>query len=232
MRYVMRVLGAFIFLLAGCGETINPDNPARILAIGDSLLASHSSDGASISDRVEARLGEQVIDRSVSGAKVVNPLPISSAMGMRISEQYPGGQWDWVILNGGGNDLWLGCGCMACDQRMNRMITQDAGAGDIVKLVDRITASGAQVIYLGYLRSPGTGSPIEQCRDDGNELESRLARMAAARSGVHFLSLADLVPSGDRSYHASDMVHPSQKATDAIGARIADFIRRAEAAGN
>jgi lysophospholipase L1-like esterase len=49
---------------------------------------------------------------------------------------------------------------------------------------------------------------------------------------VHFLSLADIVPSGDRSYHASDMVHPSQKATDAIGARIAAFIRQAEAATN
>ena len=232
MRYVMRVLCAFVFLIAGCGETINPNNPARILAIGDSLLASHSSDGASVSDRVEARLGEQVIDRSVSGAKVVNPLPISGAMGMRISEQYPGGQWDWVILNGGGNDLWLGCGCMGCDRRMNRMITPDAGQGDIVQLVDRITASGAQVIYLGYLRSPGTGSPIEQCRDEGDELEQRLSRMAAARSGVHFLSLADLVPPGDRSYHAGDMVHPSQKASDAIGARIADFIRRTEAAGN
>ncbi|MDA0961909.1 MAG: SGNH/GDSL hydrolase family protein, partial [Proteobacteria bacterium] len=89
MRYVMRVLCAFVFLIAGCGETINPNNPARILAIGDSLLASHSSDGASVSDRVEVRLGEQVIDRSVSGANVVNPLPISGAMGMRISEQYP-----------------------------------------------------------------------------------------------------------------------------------------------
>ena len=32
MRYVMRVLCAFVFLIAGCGETINPDNPARILA--------------------------------------------------------------------------------------------------------------------------------------------------------------------------------------------------------
>lgn len=228
MRYLMRALCAALFLMAGCGETNNPGDPARILAIGDSLLASHSSDGASVSDRLEARLGEQVIDRSVSGARIVNPLPVSGALGMRISEQYPGGNWDWVILNGGGNDLWLGCGCGDCQRRMDRMIAADGSRGDIAQLVDRIRASGAQVIYLGYLRSPGTGSPIEHCRDDGDELEARLARMAAARDGVHFLSLADLVPTGDRSYHAADMIHPSQKASDAIGARIAEVIRDAE----
>lgn len=49
--------------------------------------------------------------------------------------------------------------------------------------------------------------------------------MAARDSGVHFISLADLVPHGDRSYHAADMIHPSVKASRAIAARIAAVIR-------
>ncbi|TNF64757.1 MAG: SGNH/GDSL hydrolase family protein [Rhodobacteraceae bacterium] len=197
--------------------------------MGDSLMASHSSAKASVSHGVEARLGEPVVDRSVSGARMINALPISSALGMRISEQFTPGRWDWVILNGGGNDLWLGCGCMACDRRMTRMISPDGREGDIVRLVDRLRATGARVIYVGYLRSPGQGSPIEHCRDEGDELEARIARMAAADGGVHFLSLKDMVPHGDLSYHAPDRIHPSPKASRAIAERIARIISDAEA---
>jgi lysophospholipase L1-like esterase len=42
---------------------------------------------------------------------------------------------------------------------------------------------------------------------------------------VFFLPMSDLVPNGDRSYHALDLVHPSAKGSAAIGARIAGMIR-------
>lgn len=44
--------------------------------------------------------------------------------------------------------------------------------------------------------------------------------------GVHFLSNADLVPHGDKSFHAFDMIHPSIKGSKAIAARVVDLIRR------
>ena len=52
--------------------------------------------------------------------------------------------------------------------------------------------------------------------------------MAARDPGVQFLSLADLVPYGDRSYHGIDMIHPSRKASRIIGRMVADLIRRSE----
>ncbi|MEM9637523.1 MAG: SGNH/GDSL hydrolase family protein, partial [Pseudomonadota bacterium] len=64
------------------------------------------------------------------------------------------------------------------------------------------------------------------CREEGNELESRIARMARADSGVHFVSLQDLVPYGDRSFHSGDRIHPSKKASKAIAMRIAEIINR------
>ncbi|MFY9212790.1 MAG: SGNH/GDSL hydrolase family protein [Aestuariivita sp.] len=215
---------ALLFVLVACGERENPDQPARILAMGDSLLASHSAAKASISYRVEAYLGEPVIDRSVSGARMINNLPVSSALGMRISQQFMPGDWDWIILNGGGNDLWMACGCIACDTRIDRMIAPDGSDGKIADLVSELRSTGARVIYVGYLRSPGRGSPIEHCRDEGDKLEERIARMAEDRDGVYFLSLRDLVPYGDGSYHAADMIHPSQKASNAIAAKIAKII--------
>ena len=72
--------------------------------------------------------------------------------------------------------------------------------------------------------SPGRGSPIEHCRDEGDVLEGRIAKMAAQDDGVFFLSLKGMVPHGDASYHASDMIHPSKKASDEIGARVAAVI--------
>lgn len=212
-------------VLGGCTESVPRDQSARILAMGDSMLAWHGGRRAAVSDNMEAILGEPVIDRSVIGARIFYHLPVSGALGMNISQQYRPGAWEWVVMNGGGNDLWFGCGCSRCDRKMTRMITADGQGGSVPELVRNIRKSGARVIYLGYLRSPGVGSMIDHCRDVGREFEHRLKQMAASDSGIYFLSLADLVPHGDRSYHAFDMIHPSPKATRKIAQRVAAFIR-------
>jgi lysophospholipase L1-like esterase len=223
-----RVLISFLFLcafLSGCTEAVPRDNSSRILAMGDSMMAWNAGSKASVSDNVENILGEPVIDRSVAGARVFYHLPVSGALGMNISQQYRPGSWDWVIMNGGGNDLWFGCGCRACDSKMTRMITRDGQQGSVPALVRKIRETDARVIYVGYLRSPGVGSLIEHCRDEGDEFERRLGAMAARDSGVHFVSLVDMVPYGDRSYHQFDMIHPSPKAARSIAERIAAIIR-------
>lgn len=224
MRIFVFLLLALPLFLAGCTEAVPRDQNARILTMGDSMLAWHGGSRASVSDGVEQILSEPVVDRSVSGARVFYNLPVSGALGMHISQQYRPGNWDWVILNGGGNDLWLGCGCSWCDHKINRMISKDGSSGKIADLVTQIRNSGARVIYVGYLRSPGTGSMIEHCRDEGNELESRISRLAQKDPGVHFVSLQDMVPHGDRSFHAPDMIHPSQKGSRMIAERIAAII--------
>lgn len=221
-------------LASGCAEqvtrndvsldTVTRDAPS-VLAMGDSFMAWHTAIGRSIPDAIEANLGAPVQSRAVSGARVLYPLPISGALGMKISKQYKPGDWDWVVLNGGGNDLWLGCGCMVCDSKLDRLIAPDGRSGAIPNTVLKIRETGAQVVYLGYLRSPGRGSLIDHCREDGDELEARIARMADQVEGVHFLSLADMVPEGDRSYHSADMIHPSIKASAEIGEAVATLIR-------
>lgn len=192
--------------------------------MGDSLLSSHAVSRRSVSNVIENILGEQVVDRSVMGARIVYGLPISGALGMKIEKQYRAGNWDWVILNGGGNDLLFGCGCYVCDRKINRLISSDGQYGDIPRLVSTIRRTGARVIYVGYLRSPGVGSMIESCKNEGDELESRISEMARADDGTYFLSLLEMVPYGDRSFHGADMIHPSIKASAAIGKRVAEII--------
>ncbi len=200
-------------LLAACGEPVT--RQARILTMGDSLLSWNRGADAAVSDQLERLLQTSVVDRSVPAARMLPGLP-----GLSIPRQYRPGNWDWIILNGGGNDLWLGCGCVLCDGSLRRMVSEDGRRGAIPKAVARLRATGAQVIYVGYMRSPGIGSAIEHCRDEGAELEARLLRMARADSGVHFLSIADMVPYGDRSFHSVDRIHPSAKAGGEIARRI------------
>lgn len=225
MRRFIVHFGILLFLLAGCAESVPRDKPVRILAMGDSMLAWHGASHAAVSHNMENILGEPVIDRSVAGARVFYALPVSGALGMNISKQYVPGDWDWVVMNGGGNDLWFGCGCTRCDRKLARMISEDGQGGSVPEMVHNIRKDGARVIYVGYLRSPGVGSMIEHCRDEGDEFERRLAAMASQDEGIYFVSLADLVPYGDRSYHALDMVHPSMKASRQIAERISDVIR-------
>ncbi len=221
---MMRFLLLSLFFLTACGDS-PVGREARILAMGDSMMAWNSLGGQSIPDVVSDVLGEPVVDRSVSGARMIYRLPISGAAGLSIPKQYRAGNWDWVILNGGGNDLWLGCSCGQCDRKMDKLISEDAQTGVFPELVTRIRQDGARVILLGYLRTPGRSSPIENCRDEGDALDARLMRLAEGDTSVTFLPAADLVPYGDLSFHAVDRIHPSPKASRIIGGRVAEVIQ-------
>jgi len=214
----MRVCFLFLlFVLAACGRPV--DTNARILTMGDSLLSWNRGVDGSVSQNVERMLGQKVSDRSTPSARI---LPILKGTGIR--SQYALGHWDWVILNGGGNDLWLGCGCFRCDGKLNRLISSDGQRGEIPSIVAQARKLGARVIYVGYLRSPGRGSLIEHCKDEGDALDARIARMAADDPGVYFVSNARLVPHGDASFHDIDRIHPSKKASAAIAKKIAEII--------
>lgn len=229
MRSLIKIT-VLLFLLSACTETVSRDDPARILAMGDSMLAVHGASGKSVSHAMERALGEDVIDRSVMGAKYFYALPISGSAGLNIRKQYVDGTWDWVVLNGGGNDIWLGCGCGRCDNRIDRLISKDGKRGTIPGFVSDLRSKGSQVILVGYLRTPGVTSPIEGCRDEGDKMDRRLSRLAKLDRGVHFLSLADVVPHGDSSYHSVDLIHPSAKGSTEIGKRAAGIIRKVEGA--
>ncbi|OIQ34908.1 MAG: GDSL family lipase [Roseobacter sp. MedPE-SWchi] len=232
-HFLLRICVAILGLSAlhGCVEQPEDSVQRGVLVMGDSLMAWNGTSQRAISDVMEKHLQVEVTDRSVSAARMIYRLPVSGAAGLSIPKQLPKGQdWDWVVLNGGGNDLWLGCGCTACRRKMDKLASTDGSTGAIPDLVQDLRSTGARVIYTGYLRSPGRGSLIEHCKDEGEELDRRATQMAARDEGVYFLSLADLVPHGDRSYHAFDMIHPSVKGSDAIGTRIAELIQAETAA--
>jgi lysophospholipase L1-like esterase len=215
-----------LFLLLGCGEAITTSTKdARILLMGDSMMAANRGSGRSVADGIERQLGEEVIDRSVYAARIIYVLPLTGAAGLSIPAQLAKGEWDWVVLNGGGNDLMFGCACGRCDGMVDRLISADGSSGAIPSLVSRIRKSGAKVVYSGYLRNPGLFTPVRPCKIYGDELDRRLARLDARDPGMVFLPMSDLVPTGDPSLHQADLMHPSPKGSAAIAARISAAIR-------
>ena len=226
MRLVL-LLAVFLGL-AACGESIatSETQPARILVMGDSMMAWNRPVGGQVARALSARLGQGVDDRSVIGARHFYPLPATGAAGLRISAQARGGPYDWVVLNGGGNDLLFSCGCGACTNTMNQLVSEDGSTGAIPTLVAQLRASGARVIHTGYMRTKGVRSIVRGCRPLGDELERRLARMAARDPGVWFVNLANLVEvEGDTSLHSGDLVHPSVKGSARIAERVAKVIQ-------
>lgn len=196
-----------------------------ILVMGDSLMASNKVKGGAMSKALGDALGVKVKDHSVFGARYFHILPITGAAGMRIDAQFRGGPWDYVVMNGGGNDLLFGCGCGACKKMLDRLVSADGTSGAIPELVREIRRTGSKVIYTGYLRTPGVTSPVEACGPLGDKMDRRLEAMAKSIEGVSFVRLADLVKTdGDTSYHAVDLVHPSIKGSRAIAAKVLEVI--------
>ncbi|WP_370399335.1 SGNH/GDSL hydrolase family protein [Sulfitobacter sp. JB4-11] len=207
---------------------LTANEPMRVLVMGDSFMTTNAAAGQAVPHQLERGLGVKIRSQAIMGARFGYNLPITGALGMNIAKQYRAGDWDWVVMNGGGNDLWMGCGCTRCKRRLNRLISPDGRKGSIPATVARARASGARVIYVGYLRSPGLGSPIEHCKKVGDALEARIAVMAKQDPGVSFVSLADMVPHGDASFHALDMIHPSPKGSAAAAKRVVAAIRGAQ----
>ena len=224
MSKKLLLLAGLAIGLLGCQELPSNQPAARIIAVGDSLMAWNAASGSSIPDVVEQNIGAQVVDRTASAAWLQTSFDASGAPRSGIQAQFVDADWNWAIVNGGGNDLMLGCGCTRCDAVMNRMISADGQRGQIPDFLRKLRKNGTRVIYVGYLRSPDLITPIEHCKAEGDELDARIARLAQSDDGITFVSNADVAQPGDASYFSFDRIHPSRKSSRLIAERIANVI--------
>ncbi|MGY9036835.1 SGNH/GDSL hydrolase family protein [Sulfitobacter sp. M13] len=209
--------------LSACTDR-TPKGGGDILVIGDSVMAWNGSNDQAIPDAMATALDRDVISKAVPGAQFSNDSTLLSAVGFDIQDQYPGGRWNWIIVNGGANDLGFNdCKCGACTPVVDTLIGADAASGEVPAFLSRLRSSGAQVMWMGYYAGNGKGS-FEGCRDDLVLLERRIARFAAQTPGVTFLDSELVIDRNDPSLFASDNTHPSPKASALIGAYLAKGI--------
>lgn len=217
MKQHFSALAVFLVLAACTFVPPAANRDAQIIAVGDSILAWHRGTGRSIPDVVADASGLSVSNVSVAGAR------FSDTPG--IVAQYQVADWDWVIMDGGGNDLLPVCGTPNARTVLNALVSENGRAGAMFDFANSVAAQGAQVIVLGYYPISDQGGPFVPCRDVLNELAARQARMAAALPDVYFVDAGRVIGSADGNAYASDLVHPSPRRAALVGQLIASTMR-------
>jgi lysophospholipase L1-like esterase len=226
----MRVFLALILglVLAGCAAPVSRSG-GDILVIGDSVMVWNRSDGADVGAALAGELRRDVVNRARLGAQV-RPGGLASLGGLSIPAQLAPGRWNWIVMNGGANDLGFGCGCTRCDAEIDLLLAPDGSGGAILDLIGAARATGAQVLWLGYYQAPQSGS-FRGCRPGLVKLERRIAAYARTQPGVFFIDAEDVMEPADEALLASDRTHPSPLGSAVIGRALAEAIRRAPPGG-
>ncbi|WP_375279337.1 SGNH/GDSL hydrolase family protein [Pseudooctadecabacter sp.] len=195
---------------------VDPD--AEVLVIGDSILAWHRGKGASIPAVVEDQTQRGVTNQAIAGATFIGSRGIPS--------QFASGDWDIVLMNGGGNDIGDVCGTSGEAAVLNRLISPDGTQGAIPDFVRRVRATGADVIWLGYYPISVEGGPFAPCRVTLDQLKARQQTMARILDGVTFVDTADVIAPDNLALYDGDLVHPSVDGAARIGVQVASVVRQ------
>jgi lysophospholipase L1-like esterase len=214
-------LAAFLFIAVCTACAALPERTergARVILLGDSVMAWNRDIGSSIADVIEKLLGQPVLDASVGGARMRLD-GVGGAIGFSIPGQYKAGDWDAVVLNGGANDLLSTCGCDRCNAVIDRLVTEDFPA-----LLNRL---GDTPVYIVGYYGPAGDRPgnFDACDDELQVLERRLTRLAATLPNVEVVSVRDAF-TGNPSLYDTDRIHPSPAGSERIGTLVARALTR------
>ena len=185
-----------------------------MLAVGDSVLAWNRLSGGDIPRVAAQATGRAADNRSVIGARMLTGIP----------GQYRDGPWDWVIVNGGANDLRGGCGCTGCDDTLDALVTPDGQGGAMADFARDIVSRGPGVVLLGYYGTSVAGGPFAACGDELTELSRRLSLLADSDPAILFVDAKDAIDPANLDLYARDLAHPSAAGSALIGQLIADAI--------
>ena len=210
---------AYLFLFdEGYCPEIEEMEEANIQLVGDSLFGSDADGCASIAGFMSLKLELRVTDHAIPGATVIGEDGIPS--------QYVSGDWEWTIVNGGGNDAMAYCSegdDEECDEKLDEIITDD-NKGLIPDLINKVKNDGSKVLILGYY-NVAEGSEFEDLILEIEILNDRYKEYAEVNDDVYFISLKDIMsPEGTPDYYSDDLVHPSEEGHKVIGEHIVDFI--------
>lgn len=183
-----------------------PDNNA-LLAIGDSMF-DWIDDCGDAPDLVGLILGEQVRNESVGGATMLGDIP----------GQYISGSWEWVIIDGGGND-------MDCERTSDcREIIAEI-VDTTHELLGEVLSDGAKVALVGYPNFRDDSEIAELWSNVGEEMMSSMEGVADAYDDVYFVDLRPVMDGADQpGLFDDDGLHPSASGAAVMATAIAGVI--------
>lgn len=206
------------FGLAACSAMVpRADLDADVIVVGDSILAWHRSTGRSIPSVVAQQTGLSVTNHSINGARFLGSNGIPT--------QYTESDWDWVIVDGGGNDLLMWCGTPHAQVVLDNLISADGTAGAMPNFISRVAEQGAQVILLGYYPISDQGGPFVLCQSVLDELAVRQERFAATNPAVSFVDSGQVIGASDSTAYGVDLVHLTPRGSVLVGQLISSNMR-------
>ncbi|MGB0591816.1 MAG: SGNH/GDSL hydrolase family protein [Myxococcota bacterium] len=222
------LLSAFALFFVGCGDDSTPGDGAvgdlRILAMGDSALDFNGD--ASTVDQLR-----EVLDDQEAGALVVQAAVGGATLGCGdvgfgqedncIPPQYEEGEWDWVLLSGGANDI-LDSGC---ELETDALINEGGDAGLMVDVIDDLVEMGHKVLLYGYFLPLDPEGETASC-DRLVTLLARYRALAEAHSDVVYVDAGAVVQRTQPAYYADD-IHPSPEGSRVIAEHIAQALQAA-----
>lgn len=209
----------WIFILALLALSSVAQAQTRVLVLGDSILAWNKSRGQSIPQLLNTLPGLSVESRAISGAAFSGSRPFRR----EIRSQLPPGQWDVIVVNGGGNDLARECKCRSCETTLSQLVSPSGKTGEIPAFLDRLAGRASRVIWLDYYPVSVRGGPFAPCIEELAVLEQRMMAAARLRRHVEFVDAGAVYDRRDLSLYARDLVHPTPRGA----ARIATLLARA-----
>lgn len=208
-----------------CPVEDTTDEEPSLLAIGDSVFAWRMRTCQTVPDVAANKLERSLRHKAVNGARLTGGE-------FAIVDQYEPGPWEWVIVDGGGNDLNNECECgVDCDRVLDELVSEDGTTGEWPALIERITQDGARVAVYGYFRIDESARyDFDECIAELDVLHARQQTMASLHDDVIFVDARRVVsPESTPEAYAFDNVHPSEKGALLVGELIAQEIAKAEA---
>jgi hypothetical protein len=177
--------------------TLSDPNTSTILAIRDSFFEWHMESQQSISDEIGKALQTSVDNRAISGASLFGVSDDEELL--NVKDQYEVGNWDWVEMNGGSNDVNDKCQCNACEGVIDELISIDATTGELPSLVTQMLQNGNKVVFVMYPEIEVDAEyGFEQCEQEFIEVEYRVNQLALNTENFWIVSASDVVPTGKK----------------------------------
>lgn len=225
--------------LNGCTPVLCPeiqelpdhDIPTH-LVLGDSILAWNSltcqdiTDFASLSPVINSYFKKNAF----IGARLSNPYGIGDIRSL----YEDGGAWEWVVINGGANDLRMECTTNtevgeSCDMSDQCWQIVDDLEQEMAQLIEHIQNDGppeTKVVIIGYYPLPEDAQGgFAGCNSYLLDLNSRYASLAHADPDVYFMDTSETM---DYELYperfTSDLVHPTPTGSEELGKRLVGFL--------
>ncbi len=204
--------------LLGCGDEVDADQD--ILAIGDSLLSSHTPE-----DDI-ASVAARELNLSV-GLGAIGGTTLLDSGDSGIPQTYLNGAFRVLIVSGGGNDLGS-CDCGGgCGDVLDAMLSEDATTGAVVDLVDEAVSDGKKVAWIGYMRPQADAEEFADCGGELDIYRARLSMLDATQEDLVFVDGAEIGTGVETELYAPDGYHPSEAGSLALGQALAISTREA-----